>query len=186
MEPPACESAFTTTASGLHYIYGGGDSAEVATTIKIFNPTNEEWTLQPTNGTLPPGQYDGGCDSIGNDMYIFGSYSGSSLFADSRFNDLYKLNLETYQWSKVQPRNDQTNWPRPKYGCGFAAVDERTLCCFGGYIGDGKRTNEFHLYDVQEGTNYNNSLLYFVFIHVLRVCQLIQLLTVYTHIVSTW
>ena len=46
-------------------------------------------------------------------------------------------------------------------------------------------TNEFHLYDVQEGTSYNNSLLYFVFVHVLRVCQLIQLQAVYTHIVST-
>ena len=166
MEPPACGGAFTTTAKGLHYVWRGAGPAEEATTIGIFNPTNEEWTLQPTTGTLPPGLAYGGCASIGNDLYCFGGSDGSSYF-----NDLHKLNLETFQWSKVHPRNDQTNWPMPKTVCGFVTINQRTLCCFGGDT-DSRWTNEFHLYDVQEGTSYNNSLLYFVFVHALRVCQL--------------
>ena len=179
MEPPACSSAFTTAAKGLHYVWRGGGPAEEATTIGIFNPTNEEWTLQPSTGTPPPGLWDGGCASIGNGLYCFGGQNVSS-----HFNDLHKLNLETFQWSKVHPRNDQTNWPMPKDGCRFVTINQRTLCCFGG-VTDSGYTNEFHLYDVQEGTSYNNSLLYFVFVHVLRVCQLIKLQAVYTHIVST-
>ena len=153
MEPPACRSAFTTTANGLHYVWRGGGPAKKATTIGIFNPTNEEWTLQPTTGTPPPGHWDGGCASIGNDLYCFGGNSGSSYF-----NDLHKLNLETFQWSEVHPRNDRTNWPLPKRICGFVAKNQRTLCCFGGST-DIRFTNEFHLYDVQEGDSYNNTLL---------------------------
>ena len=180
MEPPAGASAFTTTAKGLYYVWRGVGLAVKATTIGIFNPTNEEWTLQPTTGTPPPGLEDGGCASIGNDLYCFGGYNGSS-----RFNDLHKLNLETFQWSKVHPRNDRTNWPVPKSGCGFVAINQ-TLCCFGGYTG-GKMRNEFHLYDVQEGT------VLAIIIHYSTLClymysllyQLIKLQAVYTHIVST-
>ena len=179
MEPPACMNAFTTAVKGLHYVWRGGGPAKEATTIGIFNPINEEWTLQPTTGTPPPGLCDGGCASIGNALYCFGGQEGSSFF-----NDLHKLNLETFQWSKVHPRNDQTNWPMPKIGCGFVTIDNTNLCCFGGFT-DSEWTNEFHLYDVQEGTSSNNLLLYFVFVHVLRVCQLIKLQAVYTHIVST-
>ena len=197
MEPPACWSAFTTEAKGMHYVWSGGGPAKItisirlywvytqlnptkeATTIGIFNPTNEEWTLQPTTGTPPPGLWEGGCTSIGNDLYCFGGNNRSSYC-----NDLHKLNLDTFQWSKVHPKNGQRNWPMPKIACGFAAINQRTLCCFGGFTGS-VLTNEFHLYDVQEGTSYNYSLLYFVFAYVLRVCQLIKLQAVYTHIVST-
>ena len=150
MEPPACFGAFTTAANGLHYVWRGDGPAVEATTIGIFNPTNEEWTLQPTTGTPPPGLAYGVCASIGNDLYCFGGYNGSSYS-----NDLHKLNLETFQWSKVHPRNDQTNWPVPKTGCGFVTINT-TLCCFGGY-NDSGWTNEFLLYDVQEGTSCNNS-----------------------------
>ena len=56
--PKEQPDAFTTTANGLHYVWRGGDEA---TTIKIFNPTNEEWTLRPTTGTPPPGLRGSGC-----------------------------------------------------------------------------------------------------------------------------
>ena len=155
MEPSACLGAFTTEGNGLHYVWRGEGPAEEATTIGIFNPTNEEWTLQPTTGTPPSGLWGGGCASIGKDLYCFGGGSGFTSY----YNDLHKLNLETFQWSEIHPRNDQTNWPMPKIGCGFAAVEKRTLCYFGGYTGS-KWTNEFHLYDVQEGTSYSAYMIF--------------------------
>ena len=99
MEPPARAGAFTTTAKGLHYVWRGWGQAVEATTIGIFNPTNEEWTLKPTTEIPPPGLGDGGCASIGNDLYCLG---GSKTLSD--FNDLHKQNIETIQWSKVHPR----------------------------------------------------------------------------------
>ena len=61
MEPPACYGAFTTSANGLSFVWRGWGPAKDSTTIRIFNPINEEWTLQPTTGTLPPRLCDGGC-----------------------------------------------------------------------------------------------------------------------------
>ena len=145
VEPPPCVNALTTTASGLHYVWVPAKKAAV---IGIFNPTNKEWTLQPTTGTPPPELWDGGSTSIGNEFYLFGGDDRSSYF-----NELHKLNLQTFQWSKVHPKNDKTNWPMPKTHFGFVAVDNRKLCCFGGYVAWDKPTNELHLYDVQEGTN---------------------------------
>ena len=165
MEPPAaCYTAFTAATGGLHFLWRGWGPQKNASTIRIFNPVNEQWTVQPTTGTLPPGLSDGGCASIGNSLYCFGGYNGSS-----RFNELHKLNIETYHWSKVQPKNDRSEWPIGKRGCSCVAIDNRTLCCFGGYgkfsspqpgseftkdkeFTDGLAwTNEFHFFDVQEG-----------------------------------
>ena len=168
MEPPACAGAFATTANKLHYIWRGVGPAKEATIIRVFNPTNEEWTLKPTTGTPPPGLCDGGCASIKKELYFFGGYDGSSYV-----NDLCKLNIETFQWSEVHPRNDRTNWPMHKIGCGFSAINIRTLCCFGGYNPSSRLTNEFHLYDKQEGTSYNNLLLYCLKFECAMSCQLV-------------
>ena len=150
MEPPACAGAFTTTANRLHYVWRGMGRAQEATTIRIFNPINEQWTLQSTTGALPPGLYGGGCASIEKDLYCFDGHNGTVYF-----DDLRKLNLETFEWKKVHRsrKNFQTNWPVPKVGCGFTAINKRTLCCFGGYYGQTSWTSEFHLYDVKEGTS---------------------------------
>ena len=41
----------------------------------------------------------------------------------------------------------------PKTACGYVAINQSTLYCFGGFTGS-ESTNAFHLYDVQEGTSY--------------------------------
>ena len=183
MDPPACIWAFSAEAGGLHYSWRGG-GREKTTSIGVYNVQTEQWTLTPTTGPPPPGLWVGGCTIIVNHLYCFGGYDGSSWF-----NDLYKLNLETFQWSKVHPKNGLSEQPISKTDCGLIAVDERTLVCFGGWgsesthvqpgstftrIGGREgRTNEFHLFDTQEGiiTNHHS-----VFSCVCTVCldQLIQ------------
>ena len=118
-----------------------------------YNAQTKQWTPRPTRGSPPPGSYYGGCTSIENHLYCFGGRDGSLLF-----NDLHKLNLETFQWSKVYPSNSSlSECPSQKNTCGFIAKDERTLACFGGWAVDpmhsGERTwsNEFHLFHTQEG-----------------------------------
>ena len=150
----------------------------------MYNILTEQWTLTPTTGPPPPGLWGGGCAIIMNHLYCFGGYNGSS-----HFNDLHKLNLKSFQWSKVHPQN-LSEQPICKAGCGLIAVNERTLVCFGGYgiepthvqpgstftrniFGSDGWTNEFHLFDTQEGiiTNHHS-----VFSCVCTVCldQLIQ------------
>ena len=168
VEPPACACAFSAEAGGLHYLWRGR-GREKTTSIGVYEVQTEQWTLTPTTGPTPPGYCNGGCAIIKKILYRFGGYDGSS-----RFNDLHKLNLETFQWSKVHPKNVSSEQPICKVGCGLIAVNERTLVCFGGCgrklphvqpgstfnrgYGSEGRTNEFHLFDTQEGiiTNHHS------------------------------
>ena len=159
VEPPACERAFSAEADGLHYSWGG----QKTTTTGVYDVQTEQWTLTPTTGSFPPPGLKGGrCAIVVNHLYCFGGYDGESFI-----NDLYKLNLKTYQWSKVHPKNDSSEQPIGKKDCGLIAVNERFLVCFGGwgsepthvqpgstftpYIEYSGQTNEFHLFDIQEG-----------------------------------
>ena len=180
VEPPACMWAFSAEAGGLHYSCGG----EETTSIGVYDVQTEQWTLTPTTGPPPPGLWGGGCTVVMKHLYCFGGHNGSS-----RFNDLHTLNLETFQWSKVHPQNDSSEQPICKTGCGLVTVNERTLVCFGGWGSEPTHvqpastfttgimskgwTNEFHLFDTQEGiiTNHHS-----VFSCVCTVCldQLIQ------------
>ena len=182
VEPPACMEAFSAETGGLHFLWGG--QREKTTSIGVYDVQTEQWTLTPTTGPPPPGLCNGGCAVLMNHLYCFGGYDGSS-----RFNDLHKLNLETFQWSEAHTTKNLSELPICKSGCGLVAVNERTLACFGGYgrepthvppgsiftrhRGSRGRTNEFHLFDIQEGiiTNHHS-----VFSCVSTACldQLIQ------------
>ena len=166
MEPPACDVAFCAESDGRHYSWRG-QGREKATTIGVYNVQTERWTLTHTSGSPSPGLFDGGCAIIANYLYCFGGWDESS-----RFNDLYKLQLESFQWNKVNPRNNSSDQPTCKASCGFVAVNERTLACFGGYssepthiqpgstftkdVGSNGWTNEFHFFDIQEGIVTNH------------------------------
>ena len=178
VEPPACALAFSAEAGGLHYSWRGGEK-EKTTSTGVYDVQTEQWTLTPTTGPPPPGLWAGGCAITTKHLYCFGGLDGPTWF-----NNLHKLNLETFQWSKVHPKNDSSEQPICKVGCGLVAVNERTLVCFGGYGSEPTHvqpgstiseewTNEFHLFDTQEGiiTNHHS-----VFSCVCTVCldQLIQ------------
>ena len=163
LEPVPCRGPFSTETSGFHYLWRGWGQGWKETTIGVYDSHKEEWTLHPTTGSPPSGIYDGGFVASGNYLYSFGGYNRSSWF-----NSIDKLDLDTFQWSKVQIRNDSSECPICKYGCGLVMVDENTLGCFGGYgigtiqpgstfirnpqLTDGSGwTNEFHLFNIQEG-----------------------------------
>lgn len=159
VEPPATVCSFSASSSDCHYSWRGAGPGEKATSIGVFDPQTEQWTLQPTTGPPPSGISDGRCTIIGTHLFCFGGAS--------QINDLYKLDLDTFVWSEVHPSNDPSEWPMGKQGYGMVAVNDKTLCCFGGYgKGEGPSqlgstftfhkdgegwTNEFHLFDIEEG-----------------------------------
>ena len=167
MEPSARYGSFSAESGGLHYIWRGrGLSVPQESSVNIYNPTTELWTSQVTTGPPPTGVFDGACTATESHLYCFGGI-GESM---RRNSDLHKLNLKTYQWSKVQAGNDLSAVPGlRKNGCGLIKIDEKTLGCFGGYglgskqpgsifTGNAKAsdgsgwTNELHLFDTQKGT----------------------------------
>ena len=174
MEPPPCVGAFSTECGGCHYIWGPGQEA---TTIGVFNPSSHSWSIHHTTGDIPTAQYSGGCVSIEHSMYCFGGLSDGPTY----HNELHKLNLETFQWVKLNPKNNPSASPICKDACGFVALNKKTLCCFGGYgIGpnhftpgsifsrsiNSGWTNEFHLFDLERGTiiNHYSTLCLYMYI----------------------
>ena len=178
VEPPACAMAFSVEADGLHYIWRGATLEEVVTNIGVYNVQTEQWALIPTTGPPPSGLLGGRCATVMNHLFAFGGSDGSTPF-----NHLHMLNLETFRWSKVYPRNHPSETPICKSSCGFLMVNERTLICFGGYgrnrsnIQPGSTftrirgcdglTNEIHLFDIQKGIIYTNHHSVSLSIHVM-------------------
>ena len=165
VEPQPCLRPFSTEADGYHYLWRGSGPGQEATTISKYDPKTEQWLLQPTTGCPPSGLSSGGCASLGGYLYCHG---GLNTVTSSVSSDLHKLNLKTFQWSEICPRNHLSEIPVSKDGGKLVAVDERTLICFGGWgIGPkqaGSRfirdiryrdpygwTNELHCFDVLKG-----------------------------------
>ncbi|XP_064393126.1 uncharacterized protein LOC135340711 isoform X2 [Halichondria panicea] len=141
-EPPPRWGQFSTAADGRHYMWRGLGPGLGSNIIAVYDPSTELWSLLPTTGPLPPGEYGGCSVCVGRCLYTFGGQYGSSYF-----NDMSKLDLNTLQWTKVQTSGSQ---PMKKAYCGLVRVNERTLCCFGGKGFEGI-TNEFHFFDTQKG-----------------------------------
>ena len=190
VEPPACWEAFSAEAGGLHCSWGG--QRERPTAIGVYKVQNEQWTVAPTIGPTPPRLWEGGCAIISNHLFCFGGYNGSSPI-----NDLHKLNLGTFQWSKVLPKNNSSEQPICKKGCGLTAVSERTLACFGGYgceprhvqpgstftrdKGSDGWTNEYHLFDIQKGIIVNSVFVQAVLISLSSCTTMLIHMSCSTH-----
>ncbi|XP_064393462.1 uncharacterized protein LOC135340956 [Halichondria panicea] len=153
VEPSPRWGHFSTVADGRHYMWRGRGLGWRYNIIAVCDPSTELWSLLPTTGPLPPGEYGGCSVYVGRCLFTFGGSDGSSYF-----NDTSKLDLDTLQWTKVQTSGSQ---PMKKADCGLVRVNERTLCCFGG-VGIqgptqpgatfmGGHTNEFHFVDTQNG-----------------------------------
>jgi len=162
-EPLPCGAFFSTTANGLHWLWGGDTKS---CHLCSYDPQTELWTIHDTRLTPQTGEHSGGCTSVGAAMYMFGGY-----YLSTRNNDLCKLDLVSMEWSKAYPMNTPRECPMSKVGCGLVAVDEDTLFCFGGYgfghtqagslfiqnsrTTDGLgHTNECHLFHIKKGSVY--------------------------------
>ncbi len=160
VEPMPCAFPFSAEADGLHYCWKGTGPNEKSNSLSVYESNTETWTIKPTTGPVHPGLGNGCSVIVGRHLFSFGGLDGSTFY-----NDMFKLDLDTLQWSKVQTIGSQ---PIRKGGCGLVRMDEGTLCCIGGYgIGptqpgstftrntdysDGRGwTNEIHLFDVQDG-----------------------------------
>ena len=172
VEPSPRVGQFSTAVDGHHYMWRGLGPGLGSNITAVCDSSTELWSLLPTTGPLPPGEWGGCSVCVGRCMYTFGGGDRSSYF-----NDMSKLDLDTLQWTKVQTSGSQ---PMKKAYCGLFRVNERTLCCFGGLGIKGTTqpgstftsgyTNEFHFFDTQNGNFCQCAHSLYVFIaHTYRV-----------------
>jgi len=144
---------------------------KLALTVEIFDPYLEIWEQQSTSGVPPPGLYYGTSVSLLDQLYSFGGFDGASYY-----NTLHMLDPTSFEWKRLRVLN-QDDGPMRKAGCGMAPYGQDRLALFGGYgiptgptqpgatftkdtrCTDGRGwSNELHIFNVNEGMYFVNSL----------------------------
>ena len=136
---------------------------KLASVVEIYDPYLEAWQQDATTGVPPPASYGGGCTSVHESLLQYGGWDGKSYV-----RSLHQLNTVTLNWEELHQSTPQG--PMAKHGCGLASFQGGKVGLFGGYsiptgptqpgstftrdtrYSDGRGwTNEFHLFDLQEG-----------------------------------
>lgn len=138
----------------------------VASVVEVFHPYAEFWQQKEVTGETPVlGMYSAASATLDDDLFTFGGYDGKGSF----YNSLHMLKHSS-QWCELCPRNEREGSPMAKVGAKMVAFGD-SLAVLGGYgiphspiqpgssfIKDTSRpdgrgwTNEFHIYDLGDGT----------------------------------
>ena len=180
IEPSPRWGQCSAVADGHHYVWRGIGPGLGSNIIAVCDPSTELWSLLATTGPLPYGEYGGRSVCVGRCLYTFGGHDGSSFF----YNDMGKLDLDTLQWTEFQSSGSQ---PMKKICCGLVRVNEKTLCCFGGYCIEGPTqpgatftrntrftdgrgwTNEIQFFNIENGNAIPPDLYYYPFVILLTL-----------------
>ena len=74
--------------------------------IDVYDICSQLWWQYPTTGDAPPPDYGASVAVLHDHIYHFGGY-GEFHFR----NDLYRLNLSSLHWEKIQPKTDLMPFP---------------------------------------------------------------------------
>ena len=146
---------------GLTVDFSEESKQHLSSVVEIFDPYSESWEQRQVEGNAPsPGTYVAASASLHDDLFSFGGFDGSQ-----HFNTVHRLDTKTWCWSQVSPQNAD-GAPMPKIGSGIIAI-RNSLVVFGGrgrprgptepqsfikFFGGRGWTNEFHIYNLSEGT----------------------------------
>ena len=141
---------------------------KLANSIEQFDPFLEVWRqLKTTAGTPHPRLSDAACVSLGENVYMYGGYSGRGCEGA-----LSCLNVKLLTWSLLCP-GEVAGGPMKKDGCGIVLFHGDKLAVIGGagyptgpaQVGsefikytsgnDGIGwTNEFHVFNIGQGIDH--------------------------------
>ncbi|CAF1019741.1 unnamed protein product [Adineta steineri] len=106
---------------------------------------NEElqWTRIETNGARPESRSGHSAVIYNNSMYIFGG------LGKHRYNDLFKFDFDTYQWTEIKPKDESTlPTKRLKHS---ACIYDNMMYIFGGWDSSGKLNDMYrYIFDRNE------------------------------------
>ena len=144
-EPQPREGHALVEYKGCTYLVGGHDSKGRPidpSLVEKFDPINLKWQRHSTTGVGPEEVYLAACAVLRSCLYVFG---GEVKGRDS--NALWRLDLESFQWSLIQ----QTNTPRPRCSAGLVADKEQRLVLYGGEIKNWETLSDLYMFSVKDG-----------------------------------
>jgi N-acetylneuraminic acid mutarotase len=89
------------------YIFGGtgGSGGQYLNEVFSFDIISGVWKLVSCSGDIPHGRSSHCAGVYNNKMYVYGGWAGFSSF----FNDIYALDLTTFIWRKINPKNNASS-----------------------------------------------------------------------------
>ena len=112
------------------YNYGGclqRDPGCSPAVIEEFDPVQQVWKQHQTFGDPPPGYIGSAAAAIHSKFYVFGGLSVKAYY-----KTVYELDVESFLWTRLDPRNQDGVCPIPKIGAGMVSFDNKMLVTFGG------------------------------------------------------
>ena len=151
------------------YLWGGVTEdvtqreMELRSSVELFDLRTGIWVQKSTKGTPPSGLYLCAYTLLGDQLYTYGGWDGSSWY-----NNVHCLNLKSLTWRELEPTNP-SHGPLKKNGAGMVSLHEDKLVLFGGYgiptggqqpagaklirndkFSDGRgHTNELHVFNLE-------------------------------------
>ena len=130
---------------GCTYLVGGRDSNDGPidlSSVEVLDPTTLKWQRRTTSGETPVEVFRAACAVVHNCLYVF----GGKVYSRDR-NALWRLDLESLQWSSVQ----QQNKPPPRCSAGLVADKQQRLVLYGGVGANNEILDDLHVFSIKDG-----------------------------------
>ena len=130
---------------GCTYLVGGRDSNKKPiglSSVEVFNPTTLKWQRRTTSGETPVEVFRAACAVVHNCLYVFGGIVYGNVS-----NALWRLDLESLQWSPIQ----QANKPPPRHSAGLVASKQQRLVLYSGEGANNATLGDLHVFSIKDG-----------------------------------
>ncbi|KAM4690631.1 LOW QUALITY PROTEIN: kelch domain-containing protein 2-like [Rhinophrynus dorsalis] len=119
--------------------------------VHVLDLDNFTWTRPTTTGKGPSPRAAHSCATIENRGYVFGG-----RYRDSRMNDLYYLNFDSWEWNEVIPRGVN---PVGRSWHTLTQASSHSLFLFGGFTTDKEPLSDAWIYNLyrNEWIAYNHN-----------------------------
>uniref|UniRef100_A0A669D871 Kelch domain containing 2 n=1 Tax=Oreochromis niloticus TaxID=8128 RepID=A0A669D871_ORENI len=109
--------------------------------IHILDLETSTWSQPITTGDTPSPRAAHACATVGNRGYVFGG-----RYKNYRLNDLYYLDLDTWEWHEIVPQQG----PVGRSWHSFTPVSLDHIFLFGGFTTDRETLSDAWLYSVSK------------------------------------
>lgn len=137
----------------LLLIIGGlSEDKQALGDVSVYQATSEAWFHPETSGSQPPARAFHCGAAVENRAYVFGGHAWSmEKKAMHKFNDLWCLNTDTWEWTPVEMAEDVPQ-PSARSFAAMCALPGSQLLLFGGLEQPERRLDDTWLFDTTTST----------------------------------
>ena len=119
---------YTVNLYQFNLLFFGGLQADTLTPLNVldsFNITTYKWEIIKTKGKSPDPRHSHSAITINDILYIIGGTNSKDLFqSEGKLDDLFLLDLKTYNWTPIKTFGNIPKYLGYNYAC---AINEKRI-----------------------------------------------------------